>query len=170
MKCFSWQHQNKSCMCINTNSFWQYQRAHGTYMSIVKSKIKGFDSSSIFNILKIKVAMESLYISHSYCIAIVCVLLFSVSISHAKTIKWKFIKTVGVKFSNVFAERATLSDVSCVDLCLSTGGCVVANYNHGIRTCALIAESQTTDPNLNWHAYGVISGLLLCSFLFLPTF
>ena len=93
-----------------------------------------------------------------------CVLLIFVSKTHAKTIKWKVSKTAGVKFSNAFDERAPHSEVSCVDLCVATGGCVVANYNPGTRTCALVDGSQTSDVNANWHAYSVISGIALRSY------
>jgi len=109
--------------------------------------------------------MENLFILHIYCFAIVWVLLIFLSMTHAKTIKWKVSKTVGVKFSNAFAEHARLSDISCVDICLATGGCVVANYNPGTRTCALVDGSQISDASVNWHAYAVISGMSSCCFI-----
>ena len=86
-------------------------------------------------------------------------LFFQVVASQSKNIKWEFQRTSEVRYVNAFFEQAQHSAVSCVDMCVQTGGCVLANYNPGTRTCALVSDTQTFEANVNWHAYTVISGI-----------
>ena len=103
--------------------------------------------------------MEYMYILQCNCFASMCVLLIVIIMPYAETMTWKFKKTVGIKSTNSFAERESLSDISCMDFCLATGGCVVANYNPGTRTCAIVDGFQKSGTNANWHTYDVISGM-----------
>jgi len=75
------------------------------------------------------------------------------------SITWQFQRTNEVGYVNAFFEETQHSAISCVDVCVQTGGCVVANYNPGTRTCALVNDAQTFEANVNWHAYTVISGI-----------
>jgi len=97
--------------------------------------------------------MDTPCLFHLYGCIMLLVLHTCIGMCTAK-IKYQFSKTVGVMYSNAIAETLTHSDISCVDLCLTTR----ANYNPGTRTCALVDGSQTSQAHANWHAYGVVSG------------
>ena len=107
--------------------------------------------------------IKNLCLLHFNCYLMMFVLLFGMCIANWNMIKSQFSTTVGVRYSNAFAETSTQSAISCVDLCLTTGGCFVANYNPGSRTCELVGESQTWYANANWNAYTFVSGIyMLC--------
>jgi len=101
--------------------------------------------------------MDTPCLFHLYGCMMLLVLHTCIGMCTAK-IKYQFSKTVGVRYSNAFAETLTHGDIFCVDLCLTTRGCFVANYNPGTRTCALVDGSQTSEAHTNWHAFGVVSG------------
>ena len=78
--------------------------------------------------------------------------------AESKHIQWQFGQTEDVYYTNRFDEMTTPSHISCVYACVQTGACVVANYNTGTRTCALVSDTQSFDTNMNWNAYNIISG------------
>jgi len=102
--------------------------------------------------------MKNLCLLHVNCCLMMFLLLICMCIANLNMIKSQFSTTVGFRYSNAFAETATQSAISCVDLCLTTGGCFVANYHPGSRTCELVGESQTWYANANWNAYTFVSG------------
>lgn len=102
-----------------------------------------------------------------YCFTVICMVVVGLHTSDCTTIKWKVGKTIGVRFLNPFAEKPHHSHTSCVHLCLAIGGCFVANYHPGSRTCALVDGSQTSNAyDETWHAYEVISGKPSLLFLY----
>jgi len=103
-----------------------------------------------------------IHILHFNCLTIIGVLLSVIIMTHAITMTWKFRKVADKKFTSIFAERESLSVISCVDFCLATGGCLIANYNQGTRTCALADSFQTYDAIMNWHALYISSGKTSC--------
>ena len=91
----------------------------------------------------------------------VCVLIL-ITPSIATSIKWRLLKTAGVRYTNTFAEVTAFNSIACASECMSSGRCFVANYNSATMKCTMIRDASTFVSDVNWDSFIIEIGMLSC--------